>query len=289
MCRRRIVFREGKYCVNVSKALQASGMEAITDPNKVPISSISTELHGIHQLGDRKTADIQSDHFNMEQLLTFTSRNYILANESCITRVDSDEKVKIPKTDMSTENFEPFSKSGFEYTINKDNVNDLLQLADKYQVKNCMIQCIQFLKEILNVENVCFVLDVAWNTSWMVLAAIHGNCINIVYEHFDVVIKTSGFSSCRASTIQTVLSQHPSNRCEFNVFDAVVKWARNSCTKSGIDSKNPFNLRKIIGANFNLIDFEAMTEIDFFTCQLEHRLLSSREVNEIVNKMCRKR
>lgn len=264
------------------------GMEAIIDPNIASTSSISTELQGIHRLDDRKTADTQ---FDLEQMLTFASRNYILANESCITRVDSDEEVKIPKTKPSTDHFEPLLKpfNGIKYTINKENVNDLLRLADKYQAKNCIIQCIQFLNEILNVENVCFVLDVAWNSSWMALAAIHGHCINIIYEHFDEVIKTSGFSSCRASTIQTVLSQHPSSRCEFNVFIAVVKWAKISCTKSGIDSTKPLNLRKVIGANFNLIDFYAMTEIDFFTCQLEHRLLSSREVKEIVDKMCRKK
>ncbi|XP_055300577.1 BTB/POZ domain-containing protein 6-A-like [Sitodiplosis mosellana] len=223
-----------------------------------------------------------------DQETTSTSLAHILAADSPIFSDESSKKAKQQKTNVSTDRLPgPFYADNLQ--INKDNVNDLVRLADKYHAKDCMTKCIQFLKEILNVDSVCFVLDVAWGSSWMVLAAVHGLCIDIVYEHFDAVIETRGFSTCRPGTLQTILSQHPSSRHEFNVVDAVVKWAQNACVKNGIDSTNPQHLRKAIGANFNLIDFGAMTEIDFFTCQLEHRLLSEHEIGELVDKMSDKK
>lgn len=191
---------------------------------------------------------------------------------------------KLPKTNASIDPL-PGLICVNVLQINKDNVSDLIRLADKYNAAECMIKCIEFLKGMLGVESVCFVLDVAWESSWMVLAAVHGPCIDIVYEHFDAVIKTCGFSTCRSNTLQTILSQKPSSRHEFNVIEAVVKWAQRACVKNGINAINPQKLRQAIGVNFNLIDFGAMTEIDFFTCQLEHRLLSAHEISKLVSKI----
>lgn len=203
----------------------------------------------------------------------------LLAN-SCDSNGNVQPSVANVSGDNSLSFYEMFFGSG---QINKNNVNKLLRLAEKHQAKDCIIECIQYLKDMLNIESVCFVLDMAFSNSWMILAAVHGPCINIVYENFSEVIKSSGFAHCYKNTLRTILSQRPSNRNEYKVVEAVVKWAQNVCTKDGIDSTNPQNLRQVINANFCLIYFETMTELDFYTCQMEYRLLTSREETEILN------
>lgn len=271
-----------------------AGMQATAEKKLTSSAgSANSALKGSHQIssifGDQRTVDIHFEFIDIEPTLTLSAHKHILAAESPIfcNIFSTEPKLNtIPITNVLIDQFVLLLKSfyGVDLPITMCNVNDLLELADKYQAKCCIIKCIDFLKESLNAENVCFVLDVAWKSSWMALAAVHESCINIVYEHFDTVIKTSAFTTCRTSTLQTVLSQHPSSRHEFDVVAAVVKWAQNVCEKLGTYSSNPQNLRKVIGANFNLIDFSAMTEIDFFTCQFEHRLLTQREIREYMDK-----
>lgn len=173
---------------------------------------------------------------------------------------------------------------GIDIPIDTENVTDLLQLADEYRANSCWIKCIEFLKRILSAESVCFVLDLAWSCDWKVLSAVHGPCVNIVYERFEEVIESKGFTSCHSSTLQTILLQRPNDRNEVKVVEAVAQWSAHACQENGIDSNCPKNRRKVLGPNFQFIDLKSMSSLDIITCQRKYKLLDTLEMEEIINR-----
>lgn len=237
-----------------------------------------------------ESADVYFDFFTVvPKVKLFAHKHILAAGSSVFHNIFYGESVDIHEGQSTLADpvtFSIFLRSfyGIDIPIDTENVTDLLQLADEYKAKSCWIKCIEFLKRILSADSVCFVLDLAFSCDWTVLSAVHGPCVNIVYEHFEEVIKSKGFTSCHSSTLQTILLQRPNDRNEVKVVEAVVQWTAHACQKHELDSNCPKNHRKVLGPNFQFIDFKSMSSVDLITCQRKCKLLGTSEMTEIINK-----
>lgn len=125
-------------------------------------------------------------------------------------------------------------------TINVENIGEVMLLADKYDTKDVMDYCIEFLYHEINVQMVCLVLKLALRYCQLSLLSSCNLFISIKWKE---VLDSESFLDIDCTTLQYMVANiSVMSRNEKGTFDACIKWARNSCEGKLIDI-TPGNLR----------------------------------------------
>lgn len=170
--------------------------------------------------------------------------------------------------DTSPEAFTEFLQFFYlnEIKLTGDNIKEVMELADKYDVPQCMDCCNRFLKNIAVPENMCTIYQ---------MALLYDNCylIDFCEEKIQIdpksIFDTSSFKNCDRVVLKCILAMNL--LCdELTVFNACVDWAKNACDRSNIVGSSE-NYKKVLGDCFQLIRFPSMTNQEFCTVLQNHK------------------
>lgn len=166
---------------------------------------------------------------------------------------------ELPITDATFERFGQiilYIYSG-KVTISGENVAEILNLANKYNLPEIMSSCSSFLTNHLDEENAIDCLDLARKFGFDELTTLSRELVGCYTLN---VIETQSFLECNQDILHEILSIDPVSCDEESIFDACIKWAKLRCNQESIDAANPANLRSALGNCFQRIRFNEMDQ-----------------------------
>lgn len=228
---------------------------------------------------DEETADV---YFVFE---TDTDQRRIAAHKIILAKGSSvfqqmfygvlKESGDVKIVDSSVEGFQEFLQ--FFYLENVGltmvNIDNVMNLATKYNVNECLDVCDDFLVQHLKLEDICDGLQLAITFKREYLKYILMRKMN---SEPDRVFASGGFLNCSRDVLEFILIR-PILICEKQVFEACMAWANNCCEKSNLDASKMENRREKLGDCMHLIQFGLMNHAEISQCIAEHRGLFDRE------------
>lgn len=161
--------------------------------------------------------------------------------------------------------------------LSVEHIIDILYLGHKYNVKECIIACVQFLTDNITDENVCAVLTPA-------IFFEHPKLIKLCEAHIKsntvAVIKSNSFLECHREVLARILMMNLFACTEVEVFEACMTWAK---AKSGHAVLSKEIIDTHLGDLFNKIPFGSMTIHQFCTLAANYNLVFGREFHSISN------
>lgn len=191
------------------------------------------------------------------------------------------EKNDVKIVDATIETFKEFLQFFYlaKVSISMENIEDIVRLADKYDILDCVHACAALLINKLTLDNMC------WGYQ---LSIMLGNeqlqqfCEKVISGYSRDIFETDAFLRCDQIVLKHIL-QFDALACnEFSVLDACLAWAKSSCTRNEIDDTKAENLRTQLGQCFGLIRFGAMKAEEFATHTVSYReMFTSHELADI--------
>ncbi|XP_037042548.1 BTB/POZ domain-containing protein 6-B-like [Bradysia coprophila] len=237
--------------------------EDLSSPNIKLVVSINRKLYL-----NEKTADV---HFLFEtdgisDIERIPANKVILSTGSKVfetmfygSMAEGDE-VKI--SDVSSSAFREFLQFFYldEISLSVNNIADVMNLVRKYGIERCMVQCSDFLKDVMTNEDVCSAYELAVQFD---LDDLKHFCKRKISANAEAVLKSNDFLNCKGSLFQLIVRMDSLMCEEICVFDACIAWAKRSCEMNGMDPSESKNLRAKLGES-------VLYSIHFNRMQLEH-------------------
>lgn len=159
-------------------------------------------------------------------------------------------------------------------------VDEMMYLANKYDVSECFNVCETFFKEKRLVENICHVLQLAVTFDRKELMEF---LLAKVKENPTQIFASNSFKNCTGSILKLILAIDNLDCDEKAVFDACMVWSEKACEKNRMDPLEMKNRREQLGDCFHLIRFAAMEPLHISQCVLKYKNLFERdELLEII-------
>ncbi|XP_031626917.1 BTB/POZ domain-containing protein 6-A-like [Contarinia nasturtii] len=195
----------------------------------------------------------------------------ILASSSSVFRAEFygsiKEKGDVEIVDSSPEAFKEFLQCFYLSTVTftMKHIPEIMYLANKYMVADCMDGCAKYLNDNLTSTNVCWVYDFAILHEHHQLKQF---CEEHIISNAERVLESDEFRTCSQKLLREILKLDL--RCQESiVFDRCLAWAKNACQQNGLDEKVSVNLRNQLGDCLFLIRFGTMTIREFSEATLK--------------------
>lgn len=108
---------------------------------------------------------------------------------------------------------------------------DLLDAAFKYKVDPLVQKCGRFLEDLLSLTNVCYIYEKAAAYS---LPILQDKCLKLVLDAGFVVLRSKAFEVLSKECAMDIVASSELNiDSELVVFDALFRWARLECCRTG--------------------------------------------------------
>ncbi|XP_055303186.1 BTB/POZ domain-containing protein 3-like [Sitodiplosis mosellana] len=167
--------------------------------------------------------------------------------------------------------------------LNTKNIEGVLNLAKQSLVDAFVTECIDFLMEVVNVDNLCWAYGLAILYD---IKKLKDHCEPQISADTKKVFASEDFINCDHDLLIHILKLDTMDCKETEVFDACIAWAKSKCRQEDMDSEDIGNLRaKLIMAikhiRFRSITAEEFDEIHskyggFFTAE------ESKEIYQII-------
>lgn len=159
-------------------------------------------------------------------------------------------------------------------------IDEVVLLADKYDVLDIVNTCITFLVDQLEIDDMIWGYQLALTLQNMELKEF---CEEHIKLHARNVLKSDIFPHCDRIVLKNILKMDDLQCQESDIFDACIEWARFNCKKNGLDEKKMENLREQLRECFYLIRFCTMG-MNIFLQHTEpfKELFTQDEINEII-------
>ncbi|XP_052096983.1 BTB/POZ domain-containing protein 6-B-like [Mytilus californianus] len=182
---------------------------------------------------------------------------------------------EIAVTDVSLEIFTALMRYIYTDVVNLDgnNVTPMLHAATKYALTDLAKQCERYLECAIDVDNACVIYNQATFFGMHELANMALLCIEINAKE---VFGTEGFDTLVRENIWTVFKSERLKAKEIDMFNAVVKWAKNQCELQNLEGSGE-NQRKILGDLLNLIRIPLLTLEEYSKVVVKSGLLTAEE------------
>lgn len=191
------------------------------------------------------------------------------------------EQGDIKIVDISSTAFKEFLQFFYEKPakLTMQNIVEILNYINKYEVIECMSICEKFLQSHLTPSNVC------WNVHLVQLynlKHLQRDCEIKVCEMSSEVFGSNSFVNCDRLALKSIL-QLPTFTCDESVvFDACIKWAQIKCIEQRIDEKAGKNLRDQLGDCFMLIRYMEMSMEEFIARLTSYKgMFTATELEDI--------
>lgn len=224
------------------------------------------------QFSEYFTSEILSDvKFVFDGAKEIPAHRFILATNSSVFRQmffgNLKETGDIKIIDVSPEAFTEFLQFFYLEKVNLsgDNIEQIMYLADKYDVTQCKAVHGAVLKNSLFPDNFLWIYEMARKYNHDDLKAY---CEERMQIDPKSIFDTPSFKQCGYNQLMRVLSVNL-NCDELTVFNACMDWAKNKCKRENIVG-NTGNYKKVLGDCFHLIRFPAMTNKEFCSVLQDH-------------------
>ncbi|XP_031629053.1 BTB/POZ domain-containing protein 3-like [Contarinia nasturtii] len=195
----------------------------------------------------------------------------ILASASCVFRAEFygsiKEKGDVEIVDSSPKAFKEFLQCFYlgTVTFTMEHIPEIMYLANKYMVADCMDGCVKHLHDNLTSTNVCWVYDLAILHEHQQLKKF---CEEQIVLNAERVLESDGFLACSQKLLREILKLDFHCK-ESIVFDRCLAWAKNACQQNRLDKNDGLNLRSQLGDCLFLIRFGTMTIQEFSEATLK--------------------
>lgn len=166
-----------------------------------------------------------------------SAHKMILAGASTVLNTilydELSEENEIRIVDSSLQAFNEFLR--FIYTnqldLSTETIADVMNLANKYEVVECLDICARFLDQHLPVDKTFSGFELAMLFKQEKLKNKFGQ----IAEQPKAVLESKEFVNCSQNVLKSLL-EIESLLCDpKNVFDACMKWTKNACEKKSLD------------------------------------------------------
>ncbi|XP_052800924.1 BTB/POZ domain-containing protein 6-like isoform X2 [Mya arenaria] len=192
--------------------------------------------------------------------MILASRSPVFFAMFCGLLKETSTVVDIP--DIKADAFRLFLK--YLYTrscdTNANTVTSLLYCAKKYDVPSLQTICRDFLRNAINVLNVCTVLEESLHFQEDQLKE---ECIGFISQNTIAVLKTKSFKKLPTNTVKLLLEDDALNCKEIHIYSALKAWGVYACKRKGTIIPTAENIRVEIGDLIKLIRFPTMSVEDF--------------------------
>lgn len=147
-----------------------------------------------------------------------------------------------------------------EVTLSIENIEEVVRLADKYDMLECFETCAEFLQTNLTIDNM------VWGYQLAIIlnnAQLMGFCERHIQIQTEEILRSDMFLHCSREVIDHVLKMNVLNCDENQLFDACIKWAKALCQKNGMDETNAEHVKNQLGTQFYSIRFGAIKQEEF--------------------------
>ncbi|XP_055314004.1 uncharacterized protein LOC129575101 [Sitodiplosis mosellana] len=169
-----------------------------------------------------------------------------------------------------------------EVTLTSDNVFEVIQMAHKYDLEDCVRICIDFLTEYMSFETVYLTLHIA---ALYEITELINICERMICDDAKSAFAAEAFPYCSYMVLKRILSMPGIDCSEADLLDAAMLWAKQACFTESDETPTIERCKAKLGDCFNLIRFDTMTSAEFSTClfrypgmfktqDLEHRIIS---------------
>lgn len=155
--------------------------------------------------------------------------------------------------------------------ISGSNVMHLLYAAKKYLIENLQVQCKQFIKRNIDVQNVC---DIWEQVTLFGEQDLQAACLDKILSDPGAVFTSEGFLNLSNSNLAKLFDNDELCSSEVKIFEAAITWAKARCNGSSSTDEDP---RKVLGQALFKIRFPIMSRKDLIHCQSKCKLLTDEE------------
>lgn len=159
-------------------------------------------------------------------------------------------------------------------TIALKYVDEMMYLANKYDVPECLNVCETFLKNNLPMDNICYVLQLAVTLNRSKFVAF---LLAKISEKPAEIFASNSFKVCSRSILKMILELDNLACDEKAVFDACMAWSKKACEINNLDPMDMKNRREQLADCFHLINFDVMKPAHVSLCISEYNNLFSRD------------
>lgn len=230
-------------------------------------------------------ADVCFVFKNEHEILKVPANKAILAALSPVFRAmfygPLKEKGDVEIVDTTANGFKEFLQFFYlnDVMLTIEMVDEVVELADKYDMNQYIKNLLRLLKQNLTPENVCFAYQLSLSANDMDLKNL---CEDIINTYTDIVLASDSFVRCNRTVLKNILEMEYLQCDEECVFRACLDWATFACKKNDLDGSKGENKREMLGDCLYLIQFGAMKTVKFAEIAQKHEtLFTSEELVEL--------
>lgn len=160
-----------------------------------------------------------------------------------------------------------------ELQITATSVLGVMYLAKKYLVLSLIRRCGQFLEERIDPNNVFETLIQARQFR---VEELEKRCWFIVDLNTKQCLESPSFLELDCAAVKSLLRRETLRIEESELFEYCMRWAKNQCTREGLEPSGN-NLRSIMGDALFYLRFPVMTQKQFAEKVVPHNILTDRE------------
>lgn len=169
------------------------------------------------------------------------------------------EKDEIHIVDASSAAFGEFLQFFYldEVELSMENIAEVINLAQKYNVVECLNACVRFLEYNMTSDNVCFAYQLAILFESDELKTLCN--MNVQINPIDV-FKSASFLSCDRKVLSNILKMDAILCTEVDLFNACMEWVKVASKESTLTREI---VQNYLSNSFYDIQFGAMTMNEF--------------------------
>lgn len=163
-----------------------------------------------------------------------------------------------------------------DVNINEKNFTEIMYAAHKYSL-NCLEKlCCDYAIAKLDSENCCLYLQ----QSFLFDNDLSKKCLEVIDRDIRLIVQKSNWKELNADQMKTILESDFLDINEYNLFEAVMEWAKFACEKDGLDFQS-MNIRDKFTV-FELIRFPTMSLAEFSSFHQKNKyFLQPQEIADI--------
>lgn len=176
---------------------------------------------------DAETADV---HFSLGSDRIAAHKNLLAAASDVFKRMfygPMKEKGDVTINGVCAAAFKEFLQFFYidRVKLTIENVAEVMQLGDKYNVAKCIDLCVKFLKNALTFDNICTGLSLAILYDHNELLKF---CEKRIIENTSAVFKSAAFLECDQQVLRYILDMNLFSCPEAEVFEACMLWVKTT-------------------------------------------------------------
>lgn len=157
-----------------------------------------------------------------------------------------------------------------EVKLSVEHVEAVLLLGDKYNVEKCVNDCIQFLIDSLDEENVCSRLRLAILCE---LPEFKQVCEKRIMVNTTAILASKGFLTCDRQVLEHILKMNQFSCSEVKVFEALMSWVK-------VKSKQDTLSKELIETHLGSLIYD----IRFASMKIEEFCILARKYDSVLSK-----